>query len=173
MYLTDTALSSFRGRLDDKAYAKAAKITSKFKVKHKRDASHASLCGNIQVLYSGEGVARLSGLRSVPKNPIYASEQISSALALYRSISLFKCGLDAASNQDFYKTNWSLSLEHKKTGLIFMLGEWKGGFQIFTPAHDIEELPEDYIKDAEALLTLLASNECPIGYDGVLAGTVA
>jgi hypothetical protein len=62
---------------------------------------------------------------------------------------------------------------HKSTGRILVLGEWKGGFQIFTPFYEIANVPEDYKKDCEELLTYLVSPTMTINYDGVVAGSVA
>lgn len=99
-------------------------------------------------------------------------EQISSALALYRSISLFECGLNT-DHCDFYKFNWQIILVNKETNINLALGEWKGAFQIFTPYTSMQNVNAKYKSDVEELLTLLVSPTMTIGYDGTVAGTVA
>lgn len=157
-------------RVDDKEYKKNSEAKKPFEVFTGEDSG---LCGNVKV-YFKRNKATLTSDYDFWKNNDYMSsyKQISSALALYRSISLFKCGLNA-SECDFYKVNWFIKLKHKETGLILGLGEWKGGFQIFTPAYSLKELPKAYIKDVERLLTQLVSPKMPIGYDGTVAGSVA
>lgn len=77
------------------------------------------------------------------KNSKQAYIQISSALALYRIISLFHCGINS-ENCDYYKMNWYVGLKHRD-GLLG-LGEWKGGFQIFTEASEIDQLSDQFIR---------------------------
>ena len=100
------------------------------------------------------------------------TQQISSALALYRTISMFQCGLNV-SHADFYKQNWMIVLQHRATGKQFGLGEWKGGFQIFTDAYKISDLPPIVVVDFCNLLSCLVRPDFPIGYDGTVAGSVA
>ena len=127
-------------------------------------------CGNIQV-YFNDNKAQLGDFSG---NGTWSFMQISSALALYRTIALFHCGL-CSEMVDFYKMNWCIHLEHKETKCILGLGEWKGAFQIFTPFHDINQVNAhpSYKRDVEELLTLLASPTMTIDYDGTVAGTVA
>lgn len=169
---TDIRLVSFRGRLEDDAYNKQKEAIKPFKVL-KRHPKDASWCGNIRATFEN-GVATLGKKFDTIDAEVDAASyrQISSHLALYRLISAFQSS-PLTSQCDFYKVNWEYVLRHKKTGKLFILGEWKGGFQIFTPYHKASDLPKIYKKDAERLLTALVSDEWPIGYDGVLAGDVA
>lgn len=180
-YVTDSKLEVVMDRLKTKHYELTESITSKFEVVNQR--GDISLCGKVRVAFdiktskaklhdSLDNKVVCYDFEKKPQTHHSGCKQISSALALYRTIALFKCGLNA-DNCDFYKLNWEVFLKHKKTGKILGLGEWKGGFQIFTEAYSTKELPKEFIKDAEALLTLLASVECPIGYDGTIAGTIA
>ena len=102
--------------------------------------------------------------------PSYA--QISSALALYRTISLFECGINKHMC-DHWKVNWNVVLKHEETGGVLVLSEWTGGFAISTPFDGVKYLDQNYKRDAEELLTLLVSPSMTIGYDGTVAGTVA
>lgn len=129
------------------------------------------LCGNVRVCFVDDA-AKLGGASRELPGSVSSYEQISSPLALYRAISVFECGV-SSKEQDFYKTNWHVLLQHKPSGKYLMLGEWKGGFQIFTDGISVDKLPKKFIKDVEAFLTWFVSNKVPIGYDGVVAGSVA
>ncbi len=172
-YITDSKLNTIQDRLTPTHYSKANKIKSKFE----RYTKETRCCGNVRVYFTTKTwKAKLSESGgSLHKDPNYSSdyEQISSAMLLYRSISLFETSPDSHKEQDFYKTNWSLTLRHRTSKQILQLGEWKGGFQIFTEKYNVKALNKTFIKDAEDLLSLLVSLKCPIGYDGVVAGTVA
>lgn len=131
------------------------------------ETPNSMMCGNIRVTFDNFKA-------SLDNDELSTSSymQISSALALYRTISLFECGL-STSSVDFYKMNWQINLQHNETGKTLGLGEWKGGFQIFTPYTTIKDVPAQYKKDTEELLSLLVSPTLTIGYDGTVAGTVA
>lgn len=179
-YNTDSRLEVIHKRLTSAHYEKSEAITNQFEV---FTGEPDMLCGNVRAVFNTKGQALLCDTESsdkyncwerpgYPATHVSSYEQISSALALYRTVSLFKCG-SGAERCDFYKMNWEVILKHKKTGLLLSLGEWKGGFQIFTSGYGVKELPKTYACDVKKLLTLLASDVCPIGYDGVVAGTVA
>lgn len=166
-FKADSELSICMERLTDADSAVAESFCSIFKpIKNVHNT-----CGNVRVKFSKSGKAKLDS-KFTDDESISSYEQISSPLALYRAISVFKTDTKA-KEQDFYKMNWSVTLLHVQSGKILILGEWKGGFQIFTEAHDVKELPKQYIKDVEAFLTWFVSNKVPIGYDGVVAGSVA
>lgn len=162
MYITDGSLN-FGSRFDD--YNMKCKIKAKWQVVNK---ANCMMCGNLRVTFDNN-IAILGDYNS-SHTPSYM--QISSALALYRTISLFECGLNT-SNVDFYKSNWEILLKNKTTGDVLGLGEWKGAFQIFTPFTNMQNINESYKSDVEELLTLLASPTMTIGYDGTIAGTIA
>lgn len=167
-YVTDSKLSLEMDRVNDSA--------TKSKVKDKWTVAGLpeSYCGNVDV-YFKDGKAKLSNATSSlsdNKDYKWAHEQISSALALYRSISLFETGIQS-SECDHYKINWLVALQHKESGQYLILGEWKGGFDIFTQSRGVKELDKTFIKDAEQLLTYLVSESMTIGYDGTVAGSVA
>ena len=166
-YITDGSLPRWE-RHDDSAQKEHVK--SKWTVEKK--CSAPTMCGNIRVNFHANVASLMDTIDSYRSSSTVAShQQISSALALYRSISLFECGL--RGKEDFYKQNWTVVLKHKKTGVCLSLGEWKGGFQIFTPYLSIEEVNPEFKTDAEELLTLLVSPTLTIGYDGTVAGCVA
>lgn len=147
------------------------KVRKKFKAVTKSDGG----CGNVRVGFKDSKAKILQSDEKLDSEKLgYISDymQISSALALYRAISLFQCSIKS-KQVDHCKMNWIVHLKHVETGLIISLGEWKGGFQIFTPAHTSKELPKSFIKDVEEMLTLLVSDKLTIGYDGVVAGSVA
>ncbi len=165
-YITDSKIEVVQERLGQAAYSNREKFKKLFRVTTKE----VDLCGNVRVSFSKTGKAKLTGIAS--NKGISSWDQISSALALYRAVSMFECSSNP-EQQDFYKTNWSVALEHVSTGQVLMLGEWKGGFQIFTQGHEPKDLPKEFINDVEAFLTFFVSNSMPIGYDGVIAGSVA
>jgi hypothetical protein len=164
-YVTDSQIEICGERLTEEDILRAQEIAKKFKVNAKSDGT----CGNVRV-YFDNNKAMLSSDYKKDGTPSY--RQISSALALYRAVALFKCGL-IPKRVDHYKLNWYISLTHKKTKEVLGLGEWKGGFQIFTEATDLKDLSDLFVHDCEQMLTLLVSQKCPIGYDGVVAGSVA
>lgn len=166
-YITDKSLVN--DRQGDEMEERKKTVREKWSVSTDR----ASTCGNIMVYFKNNKAA-LAGMFDTSYESTWSYAQISSALALYRTISLFECGLDARQ-VDFYKMNWFIQLEHKETKQILALGEWKGGFQIFTTFDRIEQLAAfpTFKADAEELLTLLVSPTMTIGYDGTVAGTVA
>lgn len=161
-YITDGSLKF--DRHDD--YNLKNQIKEKWQVVNQADCM---LCGNLRVTFDNN-IATLTDHYNFENTQSY--KQISSALALYRTISLFECGLNPA-NVDFYKMNWKIVLEHKETNVVLGIGEWKGAFQIFTPYNNMKNINEKYKTDVEELLTLLVSPVLTIGYDGTIAGTVA
>jgi hypothetical protein len=170
-YVTDSKLKVVMERVDRDTDTRVH--LENFEVVTEREGS---TCGNVRVVFDKKGNAKLSDIDSYredeAKGYIDSYRQISSALALYRTISYFQCGL-SADDCDFYKLNWLVKLRHKKTGKLLHLGEWKGGFQIFTEAGSLKDLPKQFIKDTESFLTHLASKDFTIGYDGTVAGSVA
>jgi len=162
-YLTDSTLE-FERHNDSEL---KEKIKQKWEVIDGEYAS--SLCGNVNVNYV-DGKANLSENFFASGTPSFM--QMSSALALYRTISLFECGLNS-SVVDFYKSNWQVNLKHKETYIELALGEHKGAFKIFTPFMSAKSINEKYKADVEELLTLLASPTMTINYDGTVAGTYA
>lgn len=161
-YITDGSLKFKRHDDDDLKQ----QIKEKWQVV---DNVECGLSGNLCIIFDNN-IATLTDQYNSDHKQSY--EQISSALALYRTISLFECGLNS-SNVDFYKMNWQIVLRHKKTSIMLGLGEWKGAFQIFTPFDNMKNINRKYKIDVEELLTLLASPTMTIGYDGTVAGTVA
>lgn len=161
-YITDGSLKF--DRHDD--YDLKKQVKEKWQV---IDKSNCTLCGNLRVTFD-KNIATLTDQYSFEH--IQSYRQISSALALYRTISLFECGLNPTI-VDFYKMNWQIILEHKETKILLAIGEWKGAFQIFTPYNNMKNINEKYKTDVEELLTLLVSPVLTIGYDGTIAGTVA
>lgn len=164
MYVTDGTLK-FGERNND--HDKKLEIRDKWTVITESDSL---LCGNVAVVFDDDNIALLTDKHDKTRKRSY--RQISSALALYRTISLFECGLNS-NNMDFYKMNWQVLLKHRETNVVIGLGEWKGGFQIFTPYIKEIDLNPKYKADAEELLTLLVSPDMTIGYGGTIAGTVA
>lgn len=129
-------------------------------------------CGNVRARVDAKGKVTLDaeyGDEGVAE--IY--EYLSSPLALYRSLSTLECGTDFADRQDFYKMNWSITLRHNKTGQFLVLGEWKGGFQIFTSSHSPSKLPKAFKVSTIRLLQALINPTLPINYDGTVAGSIA
>lgn len=170
-YVTDNKLDICMDRVTDDEYQKIKSIRSVFEVVE-YEGVH-SLCGNVRVSFNVKTCkATLNPVEFGNKDFISSYEQISSALALYRSISLFKTGLNK-NHADFYKLNWMIVVKHKESGEQLGLGEWKGGFQIFTKANKYGDLPKSFVDDVEMFLTFLVSPNMPIGYDGTVAGTVA
>lgn len=164
-YVTDKKLVKAKGRTNKTDDAKEW-IKTAFKVL----PNHDNYCGNIRVCFDKKGNALLGRYK---EELVQSYDQISSALALYRAISLFEITTLHNESADFYKVNWQVFLKHEKTGCVLVLGEWKGGFQIFTSAGDLRELPEEFIKDVQAFLTVFVSADLTIGYDGTRAGKMA
>jgi hypothetical protein len=98
---------------------------------------------------------------------------ISSSLALYRLMCLFKYPPVMPPPQEIYKTLWQYPLKHRATGNYLTLLEYKAGFTINTYFHDAKDVPEEFAKDMLDLLDFLISDQVAHPYDGVLAGTVA
>lgn len=169
-YKTDSQISLCMDRVGEDEYNEVRAVRALFQVVKR--GGEENICGNVDASFTPTGKARLSDFTAREKGRVASYEQISSALALYRTISLFECGL-SASRCDFYKLNWEVIVKHKETGLELALGEWKGGFSIRTVARSAKELPAAYVRDVERLLTLLASPTMPIGYDGTIAGSIA
>ena len=165
-YITDSKLNIIQERQSEEDALKQSRIMKKWKVAKVKDSGN--LCGNIRASFK-DGIATIG---KYDESATQSYKQISSALALYRAVSLFKCGCEEKA-QDYYKCNWSVTIQHKLTGKLLMLGEWKGGFQIFTEASKKQELPKEFIRDVEEFLTFFVSNRVAIGYDGVIAGSVA
>ena len=166
-YITDGTLENDRFDVE----AEKSAVKEKWKPLNDEEEMDGALCGNIRIEFENN-VAALKDFSTRTNTATPAYFQISSALALYRTISLFECGLNP-ERVDFYKMNWEVILRHQTTGILLALGEWKGGFQIFTPYTKVSEINNDYKKDAEELLTLLVSPKLTIGYDGTVAGKVA
>jgi hypothetical protein len=164
LYITDSNL--FTDRYDDNEQKIAVK--NKWSVADERSGM---LCGNIKVIFNNN-IASLIDFMPYSRENVPSYRQISSALALYRCISLFECGLNPELS-DFYKSNWTIHLKHKSTNIICGLSEWKGAFGVYTPYSNINQVDPIYKKDVEELLTLLVSPTLTIGYDGTVAGTVA
>jgi len=104
-------------------------------------------------------------------NYLQPYEQISSALALYRTVALFHCNI---ATGDGYKLNWCVELRHTTGGRV-CLYEWKGGLTVAleTPGPSTDPAYIQFSSDVEALLTMLASPRMTIDYDGTVAGCVA
>ena len=171
-FKTDSKLSICMKRLEQKHEQTKNAFKEIFKAVEFPETV-TNMCGNVRVAFTETGNAKLHSNYATEEDKLINScEQISSPLALHRAVSIFETGT-VATRQDFYKTNWEVCLLHKPTGKYLMLGEWKGGFQIFTEAYAAKELPKKFVKDAEAFLTWFVSNKVPIGYDGVVAGSVA
>lgn len=169
VYKTDSQIEFFMERLGNKSETLKSKFRTIFSaVEH---PAMLNTCGNVRVSFTRAGKAKLSAASS-SDGTVASYVQISSALALYRAVSVFETGLSPARH-DFYKMNWSICLLHKPSGEYLVLGEWKGGFQIFTQASAVKQLPKSFVKDVEAFLTWFVSNKVSIGYDGVVAGSVA
>lgn len=166
-YITDSKLNMSMDRVkDDEIYLTIDKLRSEWTVTQ----TNGSRCGNVRANFTKTGKCKLKDFPSDRMIPDYA--QISSALMLYRTISLFECGVNPAM-VDFYKCNWEIELTHNKTKEKIWLGEWKGGFNCRFDARSLDDLSPDFIKAAEHLLTFLVSPHMPINYDGTIAGTVA
>ena len=175
-YVTDSKISAFMKRIsnemDDRLKNNIRNnwevITSNYPEEY---------CGNISAYFNKKtGKCKLSGDMSdnlyKDENFVSSYDQISSALALYRTIALFECGLDS-SLCDFYKLNWEVIIRHKATGEYLMLGEWKGGFNIRMKCGIVDDLPNGFKKSVESLLNYLTSEKMTINYDGTIAGSVA
>jgi len=98
------------------------------------------------------------------------SEAISSALALYRMLCLWKCAVQSEGPEG-YKVVWSVPLKNKLTGEVVAFGEYKGGFQLFSRAHSCADLK--CAAQLIDLLNLICGPKCPHPYDGTVAGSVA
>jgi hypothetical protein len=164
VYITDASLAH-GDRIDDDALK--THIRNKWQVLESPSEMTSHMCGNLRVVFQNSQAELTDELKHTP-----AWRQISSALALYRTISLFECGL-CTTFADFYKINWAVTLLHTPTNIKVTLSEWKGAFQIFTPFSSMKNVDPGYKEDVEELVTLLVSPTMTIGYDGTIAGTVA
>jgi hypothetical protein len=164
-YVTDSMISVIMPR-----YMNDREQKEHFRNTWKVSDDSQGTCGNVRVVFNDNKAILSYGINAMEF--IQSYDQISSHLALYRTISLFQCGLNAA-HSDFYKMNWYVQLEHSASGQVLGLGEWKGAFQIFTPYQNATQIPEVYKTDCEALLTYLVSQNMTINYDGTVAGSVA
>ena len=102
---------------------------------------------------------------------ISPSRVISSSLALYRLLCLFK--KSPVISKEAYKTLWEYPLQHKETKEYLTLLEYKAGFTINSKYTKPESLPESFAFDLLELLNFLVSDQIAHPYDGTLAGTVA
>jgi len=100
-------------------------------------------------------------------------QTISSALALYRIICMFKKPKIELQGAEGYKCPWFAYFQHKSTGAYIALGEWKGAFGIWTAFNDAKELQGELREDVISLLNLLISDRAPHPYDELTAGGVA
>ena len=100
-------------------------------------------------------------------------EAISSALALYRIICMFKNPQISLEGADGYKCPWFAYFKHEKTGAYIALGEWKGAFGLWTSFNSPEEFNGELKEDTIALLNLIMSDKSPHPYDRTTAGSVA
>ena len=98
---------------------------------------------------------------------------ISSSLAVYRLMCIFKRPPRMDVPNEIYKTLWEYPLKHKETGHYLTLLDSKAGFNIQTKFSDLEDLPPEFASDLLSLLNFLISKEVAHPYDGTLAGTVA
>jgi hypothetical protein len=99
-------------------------------------------------------------------------EAISSALALYRTICIFKNPKIELQGANGYKCPWFIYLQHQ-SGEYFGLGEWKGAFGVWSTRSDVEDVPKPALDDLIKLLNLILSDKSPHPYDGCVAGSVA
>lgn len=102
-----------------------------------------------------------------------AASVISSSLAVYRLMCIFKHPPRMDAPNEIYKTLWEYPLKHKATGHYLTLLDSKAGFNIQTQFSDLEDLPPDFASDLLSLLNFLISKEVAHPYDGTVAGTVA
>jgi hypothetical protein len=102
-----------------------------------------------------------------------AASVISSSLAVYRLMCIFKRPPRMSEPNEIYKTLWEYPLKHKATGHYLTLLDSKAGFNINTQFSDLEDLPPEFASDLLSLLNFLISNQVAHPYDGTLAGTVA
>jgi hypothetical protein len=178
-YLVNCSIGIPRSEERDADYARIKKVSSAWK-----PIKNADACGNftigmlydaskrefVKVATSKDGntdYKKIDALEAGGCIPVY--RVMPSALWLYRLLCLFPCKVKS-EGPEAYKLVWSVSLQHKATGLSFTFYEWKGGF---TCGHLNETEPKAFIKDVMELLNLLASDQCLHPYDGVVAGSVA
>ena len=170
-------------RIDEEIYSKVKAIVSKWKPIKKVDEMNGKIDSQVPLIMSCNCTkSQVSVFRffdigydkathKIVKrddNSEGLSKVIPSALALYRALCLFKCHVLSEGPRG-YKFIWSINLEHKATGEVLGLGEWKGAFDIFSK--DIGN--QEFFNDVLELLNLLISDECPHPYDGCVAGSVA
>ena len=105
------------------------------------------------------------------------AEMMSSALLLYRLLSLFPEQLNVMDHIDGYKCVWNVCLKHKKSQLELAFGERKGAAHIWPSTVPLEgkaRAPcKDFLDDVQELVNILFSPTCPHTYDGTVAGSVA
>ncbi len=112
---------------------------------------------------------------SQDKTHLMSNNVISSAFLLYRLISMGytpnfpKNGIEQVA----YKSLWSISLEHKKTGQKLNLYDFKGGWNIGTIYSEPDEMPYDFKEDLLRLMNFLISNDIVHPYDLTVSGSVA
>jgi hypothetical protein len=164
-------------RVDDAVYARIRAAADAFEpVAQLPD----SFCGNIYFGLAYDLATQkfkyLTGKNAAVAaydDPAYAPlyRVMPSALWLYRLLCLFQCTVHS-EGPDGYKTVWSVGLKHKATGEVIIFREWKGAFSL--GHHGIGRVKNGtFERDLLALLTALASPDCPHPYDGTVAGSVA
>lgn len=156
-------------------YGKGRKLQKKFTSITPPD--DFSCCGNVtRDLYVHKETLRATFDKNITwQHPDYYNhyEVISAALLLYRLICLFPNPVVICEGANGYKVPWAIYLEHKKTGHIICLSEWKGSFSLRTTFYDSNDMPEDLKEDLLMLLDLIFSNNSPHPYDDVVAGSMA
>jgi hypothetical protein len=130
------------------------KIVSKWKVLNESDEKfYESPRGTIKVSYDDNSIV---SLKNWLDEPLKNEKELSPCLALYRILNLFECGLSQKC-VDFYKSVWTVVLEHVSTKTILHLGDYKGYFEISTPYTTLESIDLEYKNDLKELLNLIAS----------------
>lgn len=110
-------------------------------------------------------------LRRFDDNIVFSFQVISSALMLYRCVSLgFMPHFDAEHQ---YKTIWASSLIHVATGEKLVIQDFKAGFDINTHYTDADDMPAAFRADTLKLLNHLVSDQITHPYDGTIAGAIA
>lgn len=164
-------------RVGDKAYTQARKAAAAWEPIAELPESY---CGNITsgLVYD---VVKAKFKYVADSMAVYQEEAngkllsncqvMPSALWLYRLLCLFQCTVHS-EGPDGYKLVWQIALKHKATGEVLVFREWKGGFSLgHSGSGRIKN--GSFEKDMLALLSALASKECPHPYDGTVAGSVA
>lgn len=134
-----------------------------------RDDGHGNLCHH---MIFDKDTKKASFIKEPHwLNDIAIYRAIPSALLMYRLACLFPGSIKTLGREG-YKFVWQFSLKHKSSDCRVTFGEWKGG-SLFWTIYDYNDIPEQFKKDLEALLTILVSDRCPHPYDGLIAGGVA